>query len=168
MRKLLIPDTTRVTPAAVNRYLLPNEQLVLLLRQHPLMLAPVAATATGALTAAIAVSVVHSGPAAAKDIVWLLAVFLILRCVTVCFGWFVNYIVVTKDRFIMMSGVLTRTIAASDVTDLKIMTMERSTAGRVWGYGTYRIGPDGPDQLVVDYIPYPEQTQLELANKLFN
>ena len=42
-----------------------------------------------------------------------------------------------------------------------------AAAGRIFGYGAFRIGPDGPDQLVVDYIPYPEQLYLEVHGILY-
>jgi hypothetical protein len=50
---------------------------------------------------------------------------------------------------------------------LKVMVTERSAAGRIFGYGSFRIGPDGPNQLVVDYIPYPEQLHLEVNGILY-
>lgn len=131
------------------------------------MLAPTAATATGALLAAIAVSFANSGPTAAKYTVWLLAVFLILRfLVSVC-NWAASFVVITEHRFLLISGLFKRKIVVSKLDDLKILATERSTAGSIIGYGAFRVGPDGPSQLVIDYIPYPEQLYHELGNMLY-
>jgi uncharacterized membrane protein YdbT with pleckstrin-like domain len=151
----------------VTRYLLPHETAFITLRLHPGMLAPETATAAVALVAATAVSAVHSGPPLAKSIVWLLTLFLVFRLLSSIANWTVSYIVITRHRLLFMSGVFTRKIAASSLDDLKVMTLERSFAGRVLGYGEFRIGPDGPGQLVVDYIPYPEHLQLEINGILY-
>ena len=112
-------------------------------------------------------SVVPSGPAAAKFIVWFLTVFLILRFFASLGSWAVSYIVITQHRFLLISGLFNRKVAASQLDDLKVMVFERSAAGRIFGYGAFRIGPNGPDQLVVDYIPYPEQLYLEVHGILY-
>ena len=154
----------------VNKYLLPHERCVITLHQSLGTLAPAAAAAAGAslaAMAAMAVSVVHSGPAAAKYIVWFLTAFLILRFFASLGSWAVSYIVITKHRFLMISGLFNRKIAVSQLDDLKVMVTERSAAGRIFGYGSFRIGPDGPNQLVVDYIPYPEQLHLEVNGILY-
>jgi len=162
----IVPHSDSV-PASVNKYLLPHEGSVITVRQPLAILVPTAAAAGGALLAAIAVSVVPSGPAAAKFIVWFLTVFLILRFFASLGSWAVSYIVITQHRFLLISGLFNRKVAASQLDDLKVMVFERSAAGRIFGYGAFRIGPNGPDQLVVDYIPYPEQLYLEVHGILY-
>jgi hypothetical protein len=89
-----------------------------------------AGTGAGAFLVAIAVSIVHSGPAAAKYIVWLLTVFLMLRFLASVRRWYTSYIVITNYRFLLVSG----KIAASPLADLKVLVTETSGfLGRLLG-----------------------------------
>jgi uncharacterized membrane protein YdbT with pleckstrin-like domain len=99
--------------------------------------------------------------------VWLIAVFLILRFLAAVVSWAFSYIVITQHRFLLTPGLVNRKFAASELGDLKAMVTERSAAGRILGYGAFRIGPDGPNQLVADYIPYPDQLQLEVTGMFY-
>jgi hypothetical protein len=161
----IVPNSDTV-PASVNVHLLPHERQVIKVRQHPGMLVPGAGTAAGAFLVAIAVSAVHSGPAAAKYIVWLLTVFLILRFLASPRRWATSYIVITNYRFLLISG----KIAASPLADLKVLVTETSGflggLGR-FGYGAFRIGPDGPSQLVIDYIPRLDELELLVNGLLY-
>jgi hypothetical protein len=162
----LVP-TGETASASVNRYLLAQERNVITVRQHPGMLVPPAATAAGASLVATAVTVVHSGGATSKYIVWLLTIFLVLRFLASVGSWSVSYIVMTQHRLLLVSGLFRHKVAASQLDDLKVMVSERSAAGRILGYGAFRIGPDGPNQLIIDYIPYPEQLHLEVNGLLY-
>jgi len=131
------------------------------------MLVPALATAMGGLLAAITVSTVSGGTETTKLVVWILTTFLILRLIWTAYSWSVQLIVITQRRFILISGITNRKVAFTELPDLKKMTFERSFAGRMLGYGTYRIGPDGADQLVINYIPYSEQLTQELNELLY-
>jgi hypothetical protein len=148
-------------------YLSPDEINVITVRQHVGMLVPALATAMGGLLAAITVSTVSGGTETTKLVVWILTTFLILRLIWTAYSWSVQLIVITQRRFILISGIANRKVAFTELPDLKKMTFERSFAGRMLGYGTYRIGPDGADQLVINYIPYSEQLTQELNELLY-
>jgi hypothetical protein len=158
----LVPRSDAVR-ASVNEHLLPHERYVISVRQHPGMLVPSAGTAAGASLVAIAVSAIHSGPAAAKYIVWLLTGFLILRFLASLRRWASSYIVITSYRFLLISG----KVAASPLTDLTVLVTETpGYLGRL-GYGVFRIGPDGPNQLIIDYIPRPAMLELTVNGLLY-
>jgi hypothetical protein len=74
--------------------------------------------------------------------------------------------VITNHRFLLISG----KIAASPVADLTVMVTESSGVlgklGRL-GYGAFRIGPDGPSQLVVDFIPHLDEIQKGVNELLY-
>jgi Bacterial PH domain len=149
-------------PPFVNRYLLPDERVIVVAKQHPGLLVPPLSTATGGLLAAITASVIAGGTEIAKLVVWSLTALLILRLMLAVYGWSVQVMVLTSRRFILISGISNRRVAYTQLPDLKKTTFERSFAGRVLGYGTYKIGPDGARQLVIDYVPFSEQIILEL------
>jgi len=151
-------------PASVYRYLTPDEVNVISLHQHPGVLIPPLATASGGLLAAITASVVSNGIGIPELVVWILAGLLILRFIWAAYNWSLQEMVITDRRFLLISGIMNRRVASTELPDLKKRTFERSFAGRILGYGTYRIGPDAPGQLVINYIPYPEQLDLELTS----
>lgn len=154
-------------PSPVYRYLAPDERMIVTVRQHPGLLVPPLAAAVGGLLAAIAVTVTSDGTEIPKLVVWIATTLLILRFIWAAWNWSLQYIVITHRRFILISGIVSRKVAYAELPDLKKKTFERSFAGRMLGYGTYKIGPDGADQLVINYIPFPEQITVELDQLLY-
>lgn len=154
-------------PPFVNKYLSPDESMLITLHQHPSLLVPALAAAMGGLLAATTVSIVSAPTEISKLIVWILAAFLILRLILATYSWSVQVIVITHRRFMLISGITNRKVTYTELPDLKKLTFERSFAGSVLGYGTYKIGSDGAGQLVINYIPYSEQLYVEL-NRLLN
>ena len=159
-------QSSPTVPRSVFVSLLPYERLVIRLRQHPGMLVPAAAIAVGASLATIMVSTVHSGPVAAKYVVYLLTIFLILRFLASVRRWATSHIVITNYRFLLISG----KVAASPLADLTVLVTE--TPGLLGGlgklgYGAFRIGPDGPSQLVIDYIPRPKEIEAVVNSLLY-
>ncbi len=149
-------------PLFVNKYLLPDEELIIVLKQHPGLLVPSLSAATGGLLAAIIVSVISGGTGIVKLVVWSLTTLLILRLMLAVYSWSVQVMVLTTRRFILISGIANRRVAYTQLPDLKKITFERSIAGRILGYGAYKIGPDGAGQLIIDYVPFSEQLILDL------
>ena len=149
-------------PLFVNKYLLPDERLIIVMKQHPSLLVPPLSAATGGLLAATTLSVISGGTEIVKLVVWSLTALLILRLMLAVYSWSVQVMVLTSRRFILISGIANRRVAYTQLPDLKKVTFERSIAGRILGYGTYKIGPDGAGQLIIDYVPFSEQIILEL------
>jgi uncharacterized membrane protein YdbT with pleckstrin-like domain len=93
---------------------------------------------------------------------WIVFAFLCLKLILNVISYFVQYLVITQGRVIQLTGFLVRRIKDMPLTNLDEMTFERSFAGRILGYGTFRIGPESDGQQVIDYVPYPEQFYLEV------
>jgi hypothetical protein len=149
-------------PADVGRYLLPREIPIITVRQHPAVLTLPLAAALGGLLAAIAVSQIPHIVEPAQLAVWILTAFLNARLILAVLNWMGYYVVVTKDRLLVLSGVFNRTVVVIRLLDLENMTFERSSTGRITGHGSLTIGPGGAPQTVIDYVPYPEQLYLEI------
>jgi hypothetical protein len=162
--RLEAPDSGSM-PASVNRYLLPKERQVISVRQHPaLLISPLAATFGGLLAAIAATGI--SGGETPKLVAWLLLVFLILRFMLLVVTWTVQYIVVTNERMLFVTGLINRKVESVPRASLVNLTLDRSSQGRRLGYGTFTIGY-GADRVVIDYIPYPEQLYLEINGLLY-
>jgi hypothetical protein len=146
----------------VNKYLLPNEVIVVAVRQHPAVLATPITVALGGLLVAAAVSRFPHNPHLAVTVVWLGVAFLVLRLLFVALNWQVQYMVVTSKRFMLISGALNLKVTTIGLQDLSDMTFERSYGGVMLGYGALVIESGGRSQTLVDYVPYPEQIYLEV------
>ncbi len=155
---------------AVDRYLLPREVQVATVRRHPAILIVPAAMALGGLLLAGALSATllrHQ-----KDVliaVWALWLILLGRLLWHALNWAVDYFVVTSERMLLTSGLLTRKIAMMPLTKVTDMTFQRSFAGRVFGYGEFIVESAGQDQALsrIDHIPYPEQLYLLICGMIF-
>ncbi|MGO8956283.1 MAG: PH domain-containing protein [Streptosporangiaceae bacterium] len=155
-------------PVAINRYLLPRERPVATVRQHPAVLLAPSAQALGGLLLAgvLSATVVHGVLGAVMWIAWLL---LFLRLIWKTVNWAVDYFVVTSERLLLTTGVLTRRVNMMPMTKVTDMRFERSFAGRLLGYGEFIFESAGQEQALqnVDFLPYPEQLYLLICEILF-
>jgi uncharacterized membrane protein YdbT with pleckstrin-like domain len=163
--RLVLPHS--YVPAQAARYLLPHEQLVITVRQHPAKLLPALTMAAGGLLAAVAVNGIAGSVPNAHLVVWLLAGFLLLRALVDVMAWSAQYIIITERRLILSSGLLGRRVTVIPLPTLQNLAFTRSTGGRVLGYGAFTFEADGQARAVIDYIPYPEQLYLEIYRLLY-
>ena len=154
-------------PAHAARYLLPHEQQVITVRQHPAKLLPALTMAAGGLLAAVAVNGIAGSVQNARPVVWLLAGFLLLRALVDVMAWSAQYIIITERRLILSSGLLGRKVTVIPLPTLQNLAFTRSTGGQVLGYGAFTFEANGQAVAVIDYIPYPEQLYLEIYRLLY-
>jgi uncharacterized membrane protein YdbT with pleckstrin-like domain len=155
-------------PVAINKYLLPRERHVAVMRMHiAILLAPSAEALGGLLVAGILSATVVHGVAAA--IMWVLWLLLFLRLVWKTLNWAVDYFVVTSERVLLTTGVLTRRVNMMPMTKVTDMRFQRSFGGRLLGYGEFIFESAGQDQALsnVDFLPYPEQLYILICEILF-
>jgi len=83
-------------------------------------------------------------------------------------AWPATYLVVTNERMMLVRGMLTRTAAAMPLEKVTGLTLQRTVAGRLLGYGTLIVDCPGRRQVFrkVRYLPYPEQLYLEISHLL--
>ncbi len=164
--------STRVTagPAAVSRYLLPNEHQVIHTRRHPaILIGPSLLALVGLLVAAVLSATVLRGDGIVITVVWLGWIVLFARMIWKIANWAVDYFVVTSHRILLTSGLLTRNVAMMPLTKVTDMSFRRGFAGRMLGFGDFVVESAGQDQALrtIDHIPYPEQLYLEVCGMLF-
>jgi uncharacterized membrane protein YdbT with pleckstrin-like domain len=157
-------------PSSVNRYLLPDEQQVIMVRRHPaVLLRPVAEVFGGLILAGLLSKVVGGQAGTALVVVWWLWLLLLIRFVWKVAEWSVDYFVVTSKRMLLTTGLITRKVAMMPLAKVTDMSFKRSLMGRMLGYGEFILESAGQDQALsnVDYIPYPETLYLEVCQMLF-
>jgi membrane protein YdbS with pleckstrin-like domain len=157
-------------PAAVNKYLLPHEHQVITVRKHPaVLIGPIAIVLAGVLIAVVLSTTLLRNSHQAILILVLVVVCLFLYLVFKAWEWAEDYFVVTSDRMLEASGVFTRKIAMMPLVKVTDMSFQRSTLGRLLGFGEFILESAGQDQALrnIDHVPYPEQLYLEICALIF-
>ncbi len=166
--RLITPGDT--APASVNRYLLPHEHQVITVRMHPAMLlGPITLVLVGLVVAGLLSGSVAHGNGSALDLIWLVWGLLLLRLIWKVANWSVDYFVVTSQRMLLTTGILTRKVAMMPLVKVTDMSFQRSATGRLLGYGEFILESAGQDQAfrTVPFVPYPEQLYLEVCGLIF-
>ncbi|HEY1641666.1 MAG TPA: PH domain-containing protein [Streptosporangiaceae bacterium] len=162
--------TTARGPVAVSKYLLPREVQVATVRQHPAVLLPVGAqTLAGLLIAGVLSATIAQGTEVVLAVLWIAWAVLLLRLIWKAINWAVDYFVITTERLLLTTGLLTRKVAMMPLSKVTDMSFQRSFAGRLLGYGELIVESAGQNQALdrVPYIPYPEQLYLLVCGMLF-
>jgi hypothetical protein len=100
--------------------------------------------------------------------IWLLVGFLWAKLILAWINWFYRYIVVTDQRILLTSGLLSvARVRNLPIESIKTMAFRRSRGGRLFGYGAFIFEANARPYMVVDYVPYPEQLYLEVQGLAF-
>lgn len=165
----LVPGTDTV-PNAVNKYLLPHEHQVITVRKHPaILLRPISIILAGLVIAALISTTVARNNAGVVGFVWIAWAVSLLWLVFKVWEWSVDYFIVTSRRMLLATGIVTRKVAMMPLVKVTDMSFQRSTMGRLLGYGEFILESAGQEQAlrVVDFLPYPEQLYLEVCGLIF-
>ena len=165
----LVPGTDTV-PNAVNKYLLPHEHQVITVRKHPaVLLRPIGVTLLGLVIAAVISTTVAQHNADVVGFVWIVWAVLLVWLAYKVWEWSQDYFIVTSRRMLLATGVITRKVAMMPLVKVTDMSFQRSSLGRLLGYGEFILESAGQDQAlrVVDFLPYPEQLYLEVCGLIF-
>jgi uncharacterized membrane protein YdbT with pleckstrin-like domain len=165
----LVPNTDTV-PASVNRYLLPHERQVITVHQHPaILIRPIFEVLIGLAIAGWLSNSVANGNGTVIRVIWVIWGIVFLRLVVKVFEWGETYFVVTSQRFLLATGIVTRKVNMMPLAKVTDMSFQRSAMGRILGYGEFILESAGQDQALtnVGYLPYPEQLYLEVCGLIF-
>ncbi len=165
----LVPGTDTV-PNAVNKYLLPHEHQVITVRKHPaVLIGPIAISLAGLVIAAVVSTTVARHNSGVVGFVWIAWAVVLLWLVYKVWEWSQDYFIVTSRRMLLATGVITRKVAMMPLVKVTDMSFQRSSLGRLLGYGEFILESAGQDQALrrVDFLPYPEQLYLEVCGLIF-
>jgi uncharacterized membrane protein YdbT with pleckstrin-like domain len=157
-------------PASVNRYLLPHETQVIMVRRHPaVLMVPVGMVLGGLILAGVLSNTIAEQAGQLANWVWWLWLALLAWFVWKVAEWSVDYFVITNQRMLLTTGLITRKVAMMPLAKVTDMSFERPITGRMMGFGTFVLESAGQDQALrtVDYLPYPEQLYLEVCEMIF-
>lgn len=164
----MAPNFDRV-PHTVERHLLPHERQVLTVRFHPAVLIKPVAITLGGLALALVVSVIPHLELTVKLVVWLLFLGVVAWLSLKIWLWLEDYFVVTSQRLLLTTGLLTRTVNMMPLGKVTDMSFKRTAWGRILGYGEFVVESAGQDQALrnIRNLPYPEQLYLEVCGLIF-
>jgi membrane protein YdbS with pleckstrin-like domain len=164
----MAPNFDRV-PHTVERHLLPHERQVLTVRFHPAVLIKPVTITLAALAVALLVTMELPVSALVALVIWV-AFLCVLGWLSVqVYQWLEDYFVVTSQRLLLTTGIITRTVNMMPLTKVTDMSFKRSAWGRVLGYGEFVVESAGQDQALrhIRHLPYPEQLYLEVCGLIF-
>lgn len=141
-------------------YLLPTERRVIRVRRHWACLLWDLFEAIGLFAGIVMLSyVLPKGTVIVQNILWYAALFVLLRFAYYILEWYVERIVVTDKRFMIIEGIITRSVQMMPVSKVTDLTYKRSFAARLLGYGTLVVESAGQIQALneIEYLPNPEQ-----------
>ncbi len=165
----LVPNSETV-PASVNRYLLPHERQVITVHQHPaVLIMPILEVLVGLAIAGWLSEAAAHGNGAVILVIWILWGIVFLRLVVKVIEWVQTYFVVTSQRMLLSTGLVTHNVNMMPLTKVTDMSFKRTGPGRILGYGEFVVESAGQDQALsnVKFLPYPEQLYLEVCGLIF-
>jgi hypothetical protein len=156
--------------AKVERYLLPNERVVITVRRHWIVTLPPAALAAAVFLAAGWLDVrLPAGVPAVRDLAWLGFLASLAWA-----GWrFVerqnDWFIVTDERLLRTYGLLTRKVAIMPLMKVTDMSYNVSPLGRLLHYGEFVFESAGQEQALrsVAFLPDSGQLFAVLSQELF-
>lgn len=157
-------------PSAINRSLLPHEQQVISIRQHPAVLIGTSVLAVTGLLAALILTAILFSNGGLVLIVWIAWLMLFVRLIWKTANWLGNYFVVTSERMLLATGVFTREVAMIPLWSVTDLSFSRSLGGRWFGYGEFIVEYIGGRDLLlnsIEYIPDPERLYLRICEIIF-
>jgi membrane protein YdbS with pleckstrin-like domain len=157
-------------PSQVSNYILPGENVIVLVRRHWASIGGSLVLFVGSLLVAIVVTfTVAAGQGAAQEVVWVLWLIVFGYCAWRYIDWRITYFAVTKKRLLLVTGVLSRSIATLPLTKVTDMKVNQSFTGRSLEYATYIVESAGQDQALrtIRFVPYPQQLYLEIMSMIF-
>ena len=162
-----------LAPRDPDEYLLSSERRVIRLRRHWAVVLPYLAQTMLALVIALTLSYLlgDSGAYAwlVQNVLWYVALFALVRFTFYLVEWWVERIVVTHKRAMLISGIFVTKVAMMPVSKITDMTYERSVLGRLFGYGTLILESAGQIQALnrIEFLPRPEEVFDAISGLVF-
>ncbi len=149
----------------VERYLLGEEQHVTTVHQHPVVLTrPAVEVAVGL---GLALELPMRGAVGSVGAIIVLAI--LLDALVRIGNWRAHWFVVTDQRVLLVTGLVTRRVSMLPLRKVTDMTYRRSLLGRMLGYGEFVMESAGEAQALktVNFLPSPDSLYLEVSELLF-
>jgi Bacterial PH domain len=159
--------TGRRSSAMIARYLLPREHVIVDVRLHRAVLIVPAAQAAGGLLFGTVAAFAIPETTVRLVVIWAAVALLLGHLVRMVARSEVEYLVLTDQRLLLTTGFGYRRVTQIPLTQLVNVSLGRSFAGRILGYGAFVNEAGGRSELISDFVRYPEQVYILLCGMLF-
>jgi membrane protein YdbS with pleckstrin-like domain len=151
------------------RYLLPTERPVISTRRHWAVLAGATIQSLLLLILGILLARVFAGVDFVEMVAIWFSVFVVARWIWIFVDWYVEKLVVTDKRLLLLTGILARNVAIMPLVKVTDLTFHRSATGLTLGYGKFVVESAGQDQALstIDFVPQPEKLYIQISELLF-
>ncbi|WP_051274553.1 PH domain-containing protein [Cellulomonas sp. URHD0024] len=160
----------RVPHPNFERYLVPEERVVVAVRLH---WAKVVEPVLTALAAFVVVGWLV-GPATRAfgdggELLWWLWIAVLARSVWLVLNWRAEWFVTTDRRMLLIFGLVTRKVAMMPLGKVTDMNYKRSPLGLLLGFGEFVLESAGQDQAMrsIPFVPRPNDTYREICAVIF-
>ena len=151
------------------RYLLPTERPVINIRRHWAVLAGMTVQSLLLLILGVLIARVLSDIDFAQMVAIYFCVFVVARWAWTFVDWYVEKLVVTDKRLLLLTGIVDRNVAIMPLVKVTDLTFHRSATGLMLGYGKFVVESAGQDQALstIDFVPKPEKLYIQISELLF-
>lgn len=156
------------TRSGPRRYLLPSERRVIQIRRHWAVLFRSVLTTVALIVLAILIGAVFPIPFM-QTFAWWIVIVALGWLGWVIGEWWVERFIVTDQRVMLISGIVTRKVAIMPLSKVTDMTYERSLLGQMLGYGAFIVESAGQVQALstIRFIPHPDRLYVQVSEMLF-
>ncbi|HKN54022.1 MAG TPA: PH domain-containing protein [Amycolatopsis sp.] len=157
-------------PRDPDEYLLDTERRVIRVRRHWAVLLWDTFEAAALLAVCVLVSyILPPSLYILQNVLWYVALLVVLRFAYVVMEWWVERLVVTDKRFVMTTGVFTTKVLMMPISKVTDLSYVRTATGRMMGYGTMVVESAGQIQALnrIDYLPRPEEFYDTISELVF-
>jgi len=157
-------------PKELERYLVPTEAIIFMVRRHWIKLVePIGTTLLGLFLVGFLDQQLEGSALRVRDIAILLWLALLVRLIWKLIDWHQELFLATDRRLILLHGIVTRTVAMMPMAKVTDMRYDRTVPGRILGFGKFILESAGQDQAlsVVKFVPDPDKHYRQISAILF-
>ena len=153
----------------IDEYILPTERRILRVRAHWFLLLRDIAESVLAMVALILLQSYLPSSTMVNTLTWYGGVVVVARLTILVIDWWVERIVITDQRVMMSTGIITQRLAMMPLRKVTDLTFQQTVLGRMLGYGTMVVESAGQIQALnrIEYMPKPDEIYEALTEMIF-
>jgi Bacterial PH domain len=157
-------------PKELDKYLIPTEQIIFLIRRHWIVLfEPIATVVAGLIVVGFLDQELSGGALRLRDIAIVIWFIVVLRLFGKFLDWYRELFLATDRRLMLVSGLVTRQVDIMPMSKVTDMRYDRTLTGQLFGYGVYILESAGQDQALskINFVPDPDLHYKQISAVIF-
>jgi len=153
----------------IDEYILPTERRILRVRAHWFLLLRDISESALAMVALMLLQTYLPSSTVVNTFAWYGGVVVVARLTILVIDWWVERIVITDQRVMMSTGIITQRLAMMPLRKVTDLTFQQTVLGRMLGYGTMVVESAGQIQGLnrIEYMPKPDEIYEALTEMIF-